>query len=104
MKVGKYQNMRMKVKDKIQNMEFHLSREDEDGGMGSNIFLVGGAVVFLAVFLRYFFSQVFLFLRRLRTMGIMSKFNLTNLNQFIISAVGLSSSHSGRIGIANHFH
>ena len=31
-----------------------LTREDEDGGMGSNIFLVGGAVVFLAVFLRYF--------------------------------------------------
>ena len=80
----------MKVKDKIQNMDFHLSREDEDGGMGSNIFLVGGAVVFLAVFLRYFFfsgfyfsgislSQVFIFLRMLRTMGIMSKFNLTNL-------------------------
>ena len=63
MKVGKYQNMRMKVKDKIQNMDFHLSREDEDGGMGSNIFLVGGAVVFLAVFLRYFLFQVFLFLR-----------------------------------------
>ena len=103
--------MRMKVKDKIQNMDFHLSREDEDGGMGSNIFLVGGAVVFLAVFLRYFFfsgiciSQVFLFLRRLRTIqGIMGKFILTNLYQFIISAVGLSSSHSGRIGIANHSH
>jgi len=49
--LAKYREKIRPVLLKFNIINEKTEEEDEDGGMGSNIFLVGGAVVFLAVFL-----------------------------------------------------